>query len=57
MNTALLVEEAYRILTDEKQNGHLVLLDAKATFDKSCTFTSVPSYVPCRNSGQNVDYY
>jgi hypothetical protein len=28
------VEEAYRILTDEKQNGHLVLLDAKAAFDK-----------------------
>jgi hypothetical protein len=34
MNAALPVEEAYRILTDEKQNGHLVLLDAKATFDK-----------------------
>jgi hypothetical protein len=30
MNVALPVEEAYRILTDEKQNGHLVLLDAKA---------------------------
>jgi hypothetical protein len=29
MNAALPVEEAYRILTDEKQNGHLVLLDAK----------------------------
>jgi hypothetical protein len=29
-----LSEEAYRILTDEKQNGHLVLLDAKAAFDK-----------------------
>ena len=28
------VEEAYRVLTDEKQNGHLVLLDAKAAFDK-----------------------
>ena len=34
MNSALPVEEAYRILTDEKQNGHLVLLDAKAAFDK-----------------------
>jgi hypothetical protein len=27
MNAALPVEEAYRILTDDKQNGHLVLLD------------------------------
>ena len=34
MNAALPVEEVYRILTDEKQNGHLVLLDAKAAFDK-----------------------
>jgi hypothetical protein len=34
MNAALPVEEAYRILTDEKQNGHLVLLNAKAAFDK-----------------------
>jgi hypothetical protein len=34
MNAALPVEEAYRILTDEKQNGHIVLLDAKAAFDK-----------------------
>jgi hypothetical protein len=34
MNAALPVEEAYRILTDERQNGHLVLLDAKAAFDK-----------------------
>ena len=34
MNAALPVEEAYRILTDEKQNWHLVLLDAKAAFDK-----------------------
>ena len=34
INAALPVEEAYRILTDEKQNGHLVLLDAKAAFDK-----------------------
>ena len=34
MNAALPVEEAYRILTDEKQNGHLVLLDAKTAFDK-----------------------
>jgi hypothetical protein len=34
MNAALPFEEAYRILTDEKQNGHLVLLDAKAAFDK-----------------------
>jgi hypothetical protein len=34
VNAALPVEEAYRILTDEKQNGHLVLLDAKAAFDK-----------------------
>ena len=33
MKAALPVEEAYRILTDEKQNGHLVLLDAKAAFD------------------------
>jgi hypothetical protein len=32
MNVALPVEEAYIILTDEKQNGHLVLLDAKARF-------------------------
>jgi hypothetical protein len=55
MNAALPVEEAYRILTDEKQNGHLVLLDAKAAFD-SYTFTSVPAYVPRGNSGQNVDY-
>jgi hypothetical protein len=30
MNAALPVEEAYIILTDEKQNGHLVLLDSKA---------------------------
>jgi hypothetical protein len=28
------IVEAYRILTDEKQNGHLVHLDAKAAFDK-----------------------
>jgi hypothetical protein len=34
MNAALPVEEVYRILTDEKQNGRLVLLDAKAAFDK-----------------------
>jgi hypothetical protein len=34
MNADLPVEEAYRILTDEKQNGHLVLLDAKTAFDK-----------------------
>jgi hypothetical protein len=34
MNAALPVQESYRILTDEKQNGHLVLLDAKAAFDK-----------------------
>ena len=34
MNAALPVEEAYIILTDEKQNGHLVLLDAKTAFDK-----------------------
>jgi hypothetical protein len=34
MNVALPIEEAYRILTYEKQNGHLVLLDAKAAFDK-----------------------
>jgi hypothetical protein len=34
MNAAIPVEEAYKILTDEKQNGHLVLLDAKAAFDK-----------------------
>jgi site-specific recombinase XerD len=34
MNAALPVEEAYRILTDEKLNGHLVLLVAKAAFDK-----------------------
>ena len=34
MHAALPVEEAYIILTDEKQNGHLVLLDAKAAFDK-----------------------
>jgi hypothetical protein len=33
-NSAIPVEEAYKILTDEKQNGHLVLLDAKAAFDK-----------------------
>jgi hypothetical protein len=30
MNAAIPVEEAYKILTDEKQNGHLVLPDAKA---------------------------
>jgi hypothetical protein len=36
MNAALPVEEAYRILTDEKQNGHLVLLDAKAASDRVC---------------------
>jgi hypothetical protein len=34
MNAAPPVEEAYRILTDKNQNGHLVLLDAKAVFDK-----------------------
>ena len=34
MNAAIPVEEAYKILTDEKQNGHLALLDAKAAFDK-----------------------
>jgi hypothetical protein len=34
MHAAIPVEEAYKILTDEKQNGHLVLLDAKAAFDK-----------------------
>jgi hypothetical protein len=34
MNAALPVEEAYRILTDEKQNGHLVLFDTKAAFGK-----------------------
>ena len=34
MNAALPVEEAYIILTDEKQNGHFVLLDAKSAFDK-----------------------
>jgi hypothetical protein len=34
MNAALPVEEAYRILTDEKQNGNFVLLDAKSAFDK-----------------------
>ena len=34
MNAAIPVEEAYKLLTDEKQNGHLVLLDAKAAFDK-----------------------
>jgi hypothetical protein len=33
-DAAIPVEEAYKILTDEKQNGHLVLLDAKAAFDK-----------------------
>jgi hypothetical protein len=32
MNAAIPVEEAYKILTDEKQNGHIVL--AKAAFDK-----------------------
>jgi hypothetical protein len=31
MNAAIPVEEAYKILTDEKQNGHLVLLDAAST--------------------------
>ena len=34
VNAALPVEEANRILTDEKQNGYIVLLDAKAAFDK-----------------------
>jgi hypothetical protein len=34
VNAALPVEEAYRILTDEKQNWHLVFLDGKAAFDK-----------------------
>ena len=30
LNAALPVEEAYRMLSDEKRNGYLVLLDAKA---------------------------
>ena len=34
MNAALPVEEAYRTFADEKYNGYLVLLDAKAAFDK-----------------------
>ena len=34
MNAALPVEEAYRISTDEKQNGHIVLLDARVAFDR-----------------------
>jgi hypothetical protein len=34
MNAALPVEEAYRTFADEKNNGYLVLLDAKAAFDK-----------------------
>jgi hypothetical protein len=51
MNAALPFKEAYRILTDEKQNGHLVLLDAKAAFDK------VIHSHPRGNSGQNLDYY
>ncbi|VDI25646.1 Hypothetical predicted protein [Mytilus galloprovincialis] len=33
MNAALPVEEMYRILPEKKQNGYLVLLDAKAAFD------------------------
>ena len=33
-NAALPVEEAYRTFADEKNNGYLVLLDAKAAFDK-----------------------
>ena len=34
MNAALPVEEAYRTFANEKNNGYLVLLDAKAAFDK-----------------------
>jgi hypothetical protein len=33
-NAALPVEEAYGTFADEKNNGYLVLLDAKAAFDK-----------------------
>jgi hypothetical protein len=32
MNAAIPIEKAYKILTDGKQNGHLVLLDAKAAY-------------------------
>jgi hypothetical protein len=34
VNADIPVEEAYKILTDEKQIGHLILLDANAAFDK-----------------------
>jgi hypothetical protein len=34
MNAAQPVEEAHRTFADEKNNGYLVLLDAKAAFDK-----------------------
>ena len=53
------VEEAYRILTDEKQNGHLVpvLLAAKAAFDKVIHSHLFRRMYHAGNSGQNVDYY
>jgi hypothetical protein len=40
------VEEAYRILTDEKQNGHLVpvLLAAKAADENSYLFLAPPFF-------------
>ena len=41
MNAALPDEEAYRILTDEKQNGHLVLLDAKAVTVESMVWNGL----------------
>jgi hypothetical protein len=57
MNAALPVEEAYRILTDEKQNGHLVLLDAKAAFDKVMMFP-IFSHIPtsCKRSNSGLIY-
>jgi hypothetical protein len=49
MNAAIPVEEAYKILTDEKQNGHLVLLDAKDAF--GCTL----SYFASVSSSETMD--
>jgi hypothetical protein len=48
MNAALPVEEAYRILTDEKQNGHLIVL---ASDVKRCTL----SYFASVSSSETMD--
>jgi len=45
MNAALPVEEAYRTFADEKNNGYLVLLDAKAALIKWCIHTYFVEYI------------